>query len=156
MNNITNNQSVEPYLFFGGRCEEALAFYRKTLGADVQMLTRFKDAPGTCGVPEDWAEKIMHANLRIGETTVLVSDGCWTERSKAFEGFALSLSVPNEAEADRRFNALAAGGQIKMPMDKTFFAQRFGLVTDRFGVCWMVIVPAEEHVAAGKREAVAC
>ena len=133
---------VEPYLFFEGRCDEAIAFYRKALGAEVTMLMRFKDSPeppppGTCAPGS--ADKVMHANLRIGDTMVMASDGrCLGKPS--FQGFSLSLAVADDAAAERAFAALAEGGQVRMPLAKTFFSSRFGMVADRFGVCWMIIV----------------
>jgi PhnB protein len=133
---------VQPYLFFDGRCEEAVAFYRKTLGAEVIMMMRFKDSPEPHQpgmVPPGAENKVMHMAMRIGDSTVLGSDGrCMGKPS--FQGFALSLTVANEAEADRKFNALADGGQVQMPLAKTFFSPRFGMVADRFGVTWMVYV----------------
>ncbi len=154
MSSTTNNGIVQPYLFFEGRCEEALEFYRQALGAKVEMLMRFKDSPEPAGCPGASPNKVMHASVRIGETRLMASDGrC--EGKPSFQGFALSLSVPSEAEADRRFAALTKGGQVQMPLSKTFFSPRFGMVTDRFGVTWMVIVPAEEHVAAARVEAMA-
>jgi len=137
---------VQPYLFFDGRCEEAIEFYRRTLGAEVTMLMRFKDSPEppTPGmVPPGAENKVMHASLRIGDTTVMASDGrC--QGKPSFQGFSLSLSVPDDAEAERRFAVLADGGQVQMPLAKTFFASRFGMVADRFGVSWMIIAaPAE-------------
>jgi PhnB protein len=157
MNTIKSDLSCEPYLVFGGRCEEALQFYRRALGAKIQSLVRFREAPKDCGAPANWEEKIMHSSLQFGDTTVMASDGCWTEQNKTFSGFALSLALSDEAEADRHFKALAEGGQIKMPMEKTFFAQRFGMVTDRFGVAWMIMVPAAMPQTAGaeRRELVA-
>lgn len=133
---------VQPYLFFDGRCEDAIEFYRKTLGADVTMLMRFKDspeppAPGVC--PPGSGDKVMHASMRIGDTTVMASDGRCQGRP-SFQGFSLSLAVGDDAEAERRFAAHADGGQIQMPLAKTFFASRFGMVADRFGVSWMIIV----------------
>jgi PhnB protein len=135
---------VTPYLFFDGRCEEAIEFYKKTLGAEVTMLMRFKDSPEPPppGVVQPGSEnKIMHTSLRIGETTVMASDGQCLGRP-SFQGFALSLSVPNEAEADWIFAALADGGQVQMPMAKTFFSPRFGMVADKFGVSWMIMAEA--------------
>lgn len=130
---------VQPYLFFDGRCEEAVEFYRHALGAEVTMLMRFKDSPDPHMVPPGAANKVMHASFRIGETTVLASDGrC--EGRPSFQGFALSLTVPDETEADRLFAALADGGQVQMPLAKTFFSPRFGMVADRFGVSWMIFV----------------
>ncbi len=130
---------VQPYLFFDGRCEEAVEFYRSALGAEVTALLRFKDSPdpGMC-VPGA-GEKVMHASFRIGETTVMASDGrCQGQPS--FQGFSLSLTVPDDAEAERLFAALADGGQVQMPLTKTFFSSRFGMVADRFGVPWMIVV----------------
>ena len=133
---------VEPYLFFDGRCDEALEFYRRTLRAEVEMLMRFKDSPEPHQpgmVPPGSENKVMHASFRIGDTTLMASDGrCLGKPS--FQGFALSLSVPNDAEAERLFAALGDGGQVQMPMAKTFFSSRFGMVADRFGVSWMIIV----------------
>ena len=135
---------VQPYLFFDGRCEEAVDFYRRALGAEVTMLMRFKDspeppAPGMC--PPGSEDKVMHANLRIGDATVMASDGRCQGRP-SFQGFSLSLTVRDDAEAERRFAALADGGKVQMPLAKTFFSPRFGMVADRFGVSWMVIVAA--------------
>jgi PhnB protein len=130
---------VQPYLFFDGRCDEAVEFYRRALGAEVTMRMRFKDSPDPTMVPPGAEDKVMHASFRIGETTVLASDGrC--EGRPSFQGFALSLTVPSEAEADRLFAALGNGGQVQMPLTKTFFSPRFGMVADRFGVSWMVYV----------------
>jgi PhnB protein len=133
---------VEPYLFFDGRCEEAIEFYRKTLGAEVTALIRYKESPEPPPpgmVPPGSENKVMHSNLRIGETMVMASDGnCRGKPS--FQGFSLSVTAPNEAEADRMFAALADGGQVQMPLGKTFFSPRFGMVADRFGVSWMIIV----------------
>jgi PhnB protein len=135
---------VQPYLFFEGRCEEAIGFYRKALGAQVQMLMRYKESPepppADC-MPPDSAEKVMHACFRIGDTDVMASDGMCSGKP-AFQGFSLSVEARDEADCDRKFNALAEGGKVQMPLSKTFFAKRFGMVQDKFGVGWMVIVPA--------------
>jgi PhnB protein len=130
---------VQPYLFFEGRCEEALAFYGGALGAEVTMLMRFKDSPDPGMAPPGAADKVMHATMRIGETTVMASDGRCQGRQD-YHGFSLSLTVPNETEAERVFGALADGGQVQMPLTKTFFSPRFGMVADRFGVPWMILV----------------
>ncbi len=133
---------LQPYLFFDGRCEEAIEFYEKVLGADVTMLMRFKDSPEPHQpgmIPPGSEEKVMHASIRIGESTVLASDGRCHGKPK-FEGFALSLTVKDDVEADRLFKALGDGGQVQMPLAKTFFSSRFGMVADRFGVSWMVYV----------------
>jgi PhnB protein len=130
---------VQPYLFFDGRCEEALEFYKSALGADVQMLMRFKDNPEPQANPAGAGDKVMHTSFRIGDTTVMASDGrCQGQPS--FQGFALSLTAPDDAAAERLFAALAEGGQVQMPLAKTFFSSRFGMVADRFGVPWMVVV----------------
>jgi PhnB protein len=135
--------SVNPYLFFNGRCEEAIEFYRKALGAETIMLMRFKQAPDQNMVPPGAGEKIMHARLKIGDSVVFLSDGMCAEQ-KGFEGFSLSFTVADEAEADRRFNALADGGKVQMALDKTFFSPRFGAVADKFGVGWMIYVEPKE------------
>lgn len=133
---------IQPYLFFDGRCEEAVNFYGSALGAEVTMLMRFKDSPepqqsGMC--PPGSGDKVMHASFRIGDTTVMASDGrCLGQPS--FQGFALSLTAADETEAERLFASLSDGGQVQMPLAKTFFASCFGMVADRFGVSWMIIV----------------
>ena len=137
----TNNTAVkvEPYLFFEGTCDEAIQFYQRTLGATVQGIMRFKDSPEPSMCPPGMNDKVMHANIKIGETTVMASDGrCSGQRS--FGGFALSITAPTEAQAEQWFAALSEGGQVQMPMTKTFFSPRFGMVADRFGVSWMVLV----------------
>jgi PhnB protein len=133
---------VQSYLFFDGRCEEAIDYYRRALGAEVKMLMRYKEAPIPPEVvPPGSGDKVIHACLRIGETDVMASDGkC--EGKPGFQGFVLSISVADEAEADRVFAALGEGGQVQMPLGKTFFSPRFGMVADRFGVSWIVVVPA--------------
>jgi len=145
----TTTAQIEPYLFFDGRCDEALQFYRKALGAETTMLMRFKESPDQSHVPPGGGEKVMHASFRIGEATMMASDG-QCQGKPNFQGFALSLAVGTEAEADKRFNALAEGGQVQMPLGKTFFSPRFGMVTDRFGVSWMVIMMSPEHGNGGK------
>ena len=133
---------VQPYLFFNGRCEEAVGFYRKALGAEVTMLMRYKDSPEPPApnmIPPGAENKIMHMSLRIGDTTILASDG-HCQGQPVFQGFALSLTVPKDADADRVFTALADGGRVQIPLTKTFFSSRFGMVTDRFGVLWMTYV----------------
>jgi len=136
-------QLVQPYLFFDGRCDEALAFYEKALGAKVEMLTRFKDNPEPSANPPGGADKVMHCAMRIGDTQVMASDGNCAGKP-SFQGFSLSLAVPDAATAERLFAALADGGKVQMPMAKTFFAERFGMVGDRFGVSWMVIAGQKE------------
>ena len=134
------NPVLQPYLFFDGRCEEALEFYRSALGAEVLMLMRFKDNPPghePVAVPPGSENKVMHATFRVGDTIVMTSDGRCAGRP-VFLGFSLSLTVPTEAEAEKIFAALAEGGQVQMPLAKTFFSPRFGMVADRFGVGWMI------------------
>ncbi len=133
---------VQPYLFFEGRCEEALDFYRTALGAEVVDLMRFKDSPEPLPpgmIPPGSENKVMHASFRVGDTTIMASDGCCANTS-SFQGFSLSIDAPDQARAEQLFAALADGGQVQMPMDKTFFASHFGIVSDRFGVSWMIIV----------------
>ena len=132
---------VQPYLFFDGRCEEAVEFYRSALGAEVTMLMRWKDCPepGDCSmVPPGSENKVMHTSFRVGDTIVMASDGRCTGQPN-FQGFALSIAAQTVADADRLFRALADGGQVQMPLTKTFFSPRFGMVADRFGVSWMII-----------------
>jgi PhnB protein len=130
---------IQPYLFFDGRCEEAIEYYRKTLDAKVEMLMRYKESPEPPPpghhVPGD---KVMHAALRIGDTQVLASDGFASGNPK-FEGFSLSFNARDDAHARRVFGALADGGKVAQPLTKTFFASSFGMVTDKFGVPWFVI-----------------
>ena len=134
---------VQPYLHFNGRCEEALEFYRKAIGAQVSMQMRFKESPmqGQPGmVPPGSENKIMHASFRVGDTELMASDGnCQGKTS--FQGISLTINAADEEEAERLFAALSEGGQVQMPLTKTFFSPRFGMVADRFGVSWMVIVP---------------
>jgi PhnB protein len=134
---------VQPYLFFGGRCEEALEFYRSAVGAQVDFLMRHEaspEAPPAGMLPAGWEGKVMHATFRIGETTLMASDGC--EPGASFAGFSLSLTLPTQAEANRAFAALSEGGQVRMPLAKTFWSPCFGMLTDRFGIGWMVTVRA--------------
>ena len=130
---------VQPYLFFEGRCDEALDFYHRALGAEVTMRMRYKESPDPTMVAPGTGDKVMHASFRIGDTTLFASDGrC--EGQPAFQGCALSLTVATEAEANQRFTALSEGGQVQMPLTKTFFSPSFGMVADRFGVSWMILV----------------
>ncbi|HEY2526524.1 MAG TPA: VOC family protein [Xanthobacteraceae bacterium] len=133
---------IQPYLFFAGRCAEALEFYKQAVGAKVSMLMRFQDCPDkTLCSPEIPGDKVMHAQFQIGDTTVLASDGRSQGQPK-FDGFALTVAAPSEAEADKLFAALGDGGQVTMPMSKTFFSPRFGMLADKFGVSWMILVAA--------------
>jgi PhnB protein len=130
---------VEPYLFFDGRCEEAIEFYKAKLGAEVTMLARFKESPEPRMAPPGAEDKVMHARFSLGDTAVLASDGrC--EGNPSFKGFSLSLNALSEDEAEKMFAALSDGGVVQMPLTKTFFSPRFGMVVDRFGVSWMVYV----------------
>jgi PhnB protein len=134
---------IQPYLFFGGRCEEALEFYKTALGAQVDMLMRYKESPEPMPagmLPPGFENKVMHTTFRIAGNVLMASDGC--HEGPSFEGFSLSLAVPTEAEANRAFAALAEGGGVKMPLAKTFWSPCFGMLTDRFGVGWMVSVVA--------------
>ena len=130
---------VQPYIFFDGRCDEALDFYKKAVGAKVDMLMRFKEAPDQATITPESKDKVMHAAVHLGDTQVLMSDG-HCQGKASFQGFSLAVSVKDEAEADKTFTALAEGGQVTMPLAKTFFSPRFGMLTDKFGVGWMVLV----------------
>ena len=139
---------VESYLMFEGRCDEALEFYRRALGAQVTMLMRYKDNPepaagegcadGSGQGPKP--EMVMHASFTVGDTQIMASDGMGSGHA-SFQGILLALSPANAADAQRYFDALADGGKVQMPLTKTFFSQAFGMVADRFGVAWMVVVP---------------
>lgn len=135
---------VESYLFFDGRCEEAIEFYRKALGAEVKMLMRYKDSPEPPPpgmVPPGYDNKVMHATLLVGHTAFMAADGC--DQHHSFEGFSLCLTAADETEAQKLFTALADGGKVMAPLGRTFFSPAFGMVADRFGVGWMVIVEAK-------------
>jgi PhnB protein len=144
MSTAKDKRVIEPYLFFNGSCEQAVEFYRKALGAEVEMIMRYKESPEPPQpgmVPPGFENKIMHSSFRIGQTTVMASDGCSAEKA-IFQGFFLSLSVHSETEADSAFAALADGGQVRMPLTKTFWSPRFGMVVDRFGIGWIISVPS--------------
>jgi PhnB protein len=137
--------SITPYLFFGGRCQEALEFYQTTLDAKVDMLMLYNQSPepATPGMlPAGFEDKVMHATFHIGETTLQASDS--SQEGLAFKGFSLSLTLPTEAEAKHVFTALSEGGKVQMPLEKTFWSPCFGMVTDKFGMDWMVGVATEE------------
>jgi PhnB protein len=135
--------TIEPYLFFDGRAEEAIAFYKSALGAKVVAVMRYKENPQPQHNPPGSDEKVMHSLLRFGASGVMISDGkCGGQ--PAFQGFALTLQASDEADAKRRFEALAKGGQVQMPLGETFFARSFGMVADKFGVLWMVIAGTKE------------
>lgn len=135
---------IQPYLFFNGRCEEALEFYSRVIGAKVEMKMRYSENPEPAPpgmVPPGFEDKIMHTSFRVGQSVIMASDGCETAKSD-FKGFSLSLTLPTEAEARRVFDGLAEGGQVQMPLMKTFWSSCFGMLTDRFGVGWMITLPA--------------
>lgn len=138
--------TIRPYLYFNGRCDEALELYQKVLGAQVQFLMRFKEGPpGACEggmIPANWEEKVMHTEVLIGESTVMMSDGNSAETAK-FAGISLCALAKDEADAERIFAGLGEGGEVQMPMMQTFFSPKFGMVADKLGVSWMVIVPQE-------------
>jgi PhnB protein len=130
--------TIQPYLFFEGRCDEAISFYRKAVDAEIAMLMRYKDAPQGNACPGATPDKVMHATLRIGDATVMASDGNCSGKPN-FEGFGLSLGAATDADANRLFGNLTEGGTVVTPLQKTFFASSFGMVRDRFGILWMVM-----------------
>jgi PhnB protein len=137
---------VQSYLMFNGRCEEALEFYKKAIGAQVEMMMRFKDAPeGQCAPGSE--NKIMHSSFKVGDTVLMASDGM-NSGPLEFKGISLTLNPKTEAECERLFNALAGGGQVLQPLIKTFFSPKFGVLTDKFGVNWMVLVEQQMVKAA--------
>jgi PhnB protein len=132
---------IQPYLFFNGRCEEAIRFYQSALDAKVDVIMKFKDSPEPPPpgmIPEGWEEKVMHASFTLAGNIVMASDGC--EAQGGYAGFSLSLSVATEEEVARYFNALAEGGEVTMPLSKTFWSPSFGMLKDKFGIGWMVMV----------------
>ncbi|MFG0288148.1 MAG: YciI family protein [Rhodopirellula sp. JB044] len=138
---------LQPYLFFGGRCEEALEFYQSNLGAEIVMQMRWQDSPEPMPeetLPDGYAKKVMHATFRVGQQTLFASDGCGEPAQ--FNGFRLSLSVPTEEDAERVFDVLSKDGEVDMPLTQTFWATKFGMVTDPFGVGWMVMVPGDQQL----------
>jgi PhnB protein len=138
---VMTQAGVQPYLFFGGRCEEALEFYRSTVGAEVVQLIQYKDSPEPPPpgmLPPGFENKVMHASFRIGGSELMASDGCGEALN--FSGFSLSITLPTEAEVERVFQGLSDGGTVQMPLTKTFWSQRFGMLKDRFGMGWMVSV----------------
>jgi PhnB protein len=133
--------TITPYLFFGGRCEEALAFYRKALGAEVEMLMRYSDSPDPTPpgmLQPGFENKVMHASFRVHGVPLMASDGC--DDQSNFDGLRLALALPTETDARRAFDALADGGSVQLPLTKTFWSPCFGMLTDRFGLGWMVTV----------------
>jgi len=147
MSNMKNTAIVQPYLFFNGACEQALEFYKKALGAEVLLTMRYNESPEPIPpgrLAPGFENKIMHTSFRVGQTVVMASDGCAAEKP-TFEGFSLSMAVATAAEVDSLFNALADGGKVEMPPTKTFWSPRFAMVTDRFGIGWMISVVTDAH-----------
>jgi len=138
--NMSTGTRIHPYLFFNGRCEEALEFYRQALNAEVTLVMHYRDSPDPAAAHHA-PDKVMHANFRVGETQIMASDGRG-DAPPHFEGFALTLYVASEAEADGLFRGLADGGQVRMPLTKTFYSPKFGMVSDRFGILWMMVTVA--------------
>jgi len=137
--------TVQPYLFFNGRCEEALEFYKSALGAKVDFMMRYKEspeAPPPGRVPAGWENKIMHTTFRVGNSVMMASDGC--ETTAKFEGFSLALSFQTPADAEKTFKALSAGGKVEMPLTKTFWSPLFGMLEDKFGMGWMISVEQKQ------------
>lgn len=142
---MTSTTNIIPYLFFAGRCEEALNFYREALGAQIEMMMRFNESPEPTPpgmLQAGFESKVMHASFRVGDVRLMASDGC-DDKSK-FDGFRLALMVPTQADANRAFTALAEGGKVDMPLVKTFWSPCYGMVTDKFDVGWMVMVPGAQ------------
>lgn len=137
---------VQPYLSFEGRCEEALDFYKKAIGAQVDVMMRFKEAPAGedkpgdgCAGPMPDGNKIMHSSFKVGDTVIMATDGMASGKAE-FKGISLAFTVKDDAEAQQKFKALGEGGTVLQPLMKTFFSSAFGMVADKFGVCWMVVV----------------
>jgi PhnB protein len=146
MSTNKDHRVILPYIKLHGRCEEAIGFYREALGAELEMMLRFKESPDPMPpgmLPPGWESKVMHATLRLGPATLMLSDGCPTQPA-GISGISLSLTLNTEAEACRAFDALAQGGKVTMPLAKTFWSPLFGMVDDQFGVTWMVSLPAAQ------------
>ena len=139
---VQQNETVQPYIFFDGKCEEALEFYKGAIGAQVDMMMRFKEAPDQSQMQPNTGEKVMHAAFHVGTTQVLASDGHCAGKP-SFQGFGLALNAQNDAEAEKLFTAVGNGGQVLQPLTKTFFASKFVMVADKFGIMWMVIAEAK-------------
>lgn len=136
---------VQTYLLFEGRCEEALNFYREAIGAEIQALMRYSDSPEPPppGCTPARPDMVMHANFKVGDTQIMASDDP-SPNAQPFAGFSLTLNCANAAEAEQRFAALSAHGDVSMPLGPTFFSPAFGMLKDRFGVPWMVIVAQDQ------------
>ena len=133
---------VQAYISFGGRCEEALEFYKKSIAAEVTSLMRWKDSPDAAmKSPPGYEEKVMNSAFRIGDTQLMADDGMGRKEAE-FKGMSLVIEVADDAEAKRVFTALGEGGNVTMPLMKTFWTSSFGMLTDKFGVPWMVNVEA--------------
>lgn len=149
MSTNKDQRIVQIYLSFGGNCEQAVEFYKKALGAEVEMVLRFKDSPEPHPpgmLPAGWENKVMHTSFRIGQTVVMASDGCGGSEGGGFAGFSISIAVKTEAEAEKVFAALSEGGKVTMPLTKTFWSPRFGMLEDRFGIGWMVnMLPPDQQ-----------
>jgi PhnB protein len=133
---------VEPYLNFQGRCEEAVEFYKKAVGAEVEMMMRFNESPEPSDpnmVAPGSENKVMHASVRIAKSRIMASD-CENSGNASFVGVSLALSLPTEAAVEKAFHALSEGGQVHVPLTKTFFSSKFGVLADKFGVSWMLVV----------------
>jgi len=130
--------NVQPYISFEGRAQEAIDFYKTALGAEVEVVMQFKDAPPDMQANMPNKDKVMHSAFKVGDTTIMATDGQCSGKSE-FSGITLTIQANSDAEAEKLFNALAQGGKVNMPMSETFFATRFGMVADKFGVSWMVI-----------------
>ncbi|NKB46509.1 MAG: VOC family protein [Legionellales bacterium] len=145
MNKKNTHPLIQPYLFFNGCCEEALEFYKTVLNAEIEMLMRFNESPEpipTDELPTGFNNKIMHASFKVGDATVMASDGY--QEGSNFAGFSLALTFATVQEVQRVFHLLADGGEVQMPLAETFWSALYGSVTDRFGINWMVMVEAKD------------
>ena len=142
---VIKNRLVQPYLFFNGRCEEAVRFYEKAIGARPEMVMKYKDSPEKPPpgmLPPGFEDKVMHTSFWVGDSMVMASDGCEATLAQ-HNGFSLALSVPTEADAEKVFAGLSEGGVVEMPLTKTFWSPKFGMLKDKFGIGWMIMVPQE-------------
>jgi PhnB protein len=128
---------LNPYLTFNGQCEEAFRFYEKVLGGKIEAMMPHEGSPMEQHVPPKWRSKIMHARLRLGDEVLMGSDAP-PDRYQPMQGFSVTLGIQDPAEAERVFHALSERGTVQMPIEKTFWALRFGMLVDQFGTPWMI------------------
>ncbi|MFM0321344.1 VOC family protein [Caballeronia glebae] len=139
---------LDTYIFYHGDCAAALELYQAAFGAQIATLLRFRDAPDGGNAPPDWADKIMHGVFFVGDRAIMVSDGQHGQPHKSYSGFTMSITADDAQSGERAFNLLAEGGSVLTPWQSTFWTQGFGMLTDRFGVPWLINVLREGEAQA--------